>query len=372
MHQEYNLEGEKLIERIWFEDEASQILRDYGFTEAPKGLIGFNIRGNRVIVSTRGQTTEMKAGKFLLRAGFGDDASRAFSEAISAQSALMAGAELSITQCGVEAQDVYENGPHSCMSGMDAVGAYDSVDVAVAYVEIEDRIVARTVINIHEKEYVHIYGNSSILKPLLIEAGYKRGDLEGCTIDNIVDGNGMSLCPYLDSVGSVDTMGDRLLITRNGEYHAQRVDGYLGEVYLCDSCAETVDEDDCCWDEYNEVYLCAYCFEEAHVNLNDRWFNKNDTDSVVQYRNGDWGLVEESIYSEFDNEYYDEADVTWVERIECYYPNGEVCEAVCDPDERDDDGLRALDYCVKFEGEWVCEDYIDEYKELMAEEEEAA
>ena len=367
MYQDYDLEN-NTISRIWFSGDLVNILQKMGFSYAPKGLIGVNLRENKVIVQSRGKTIEMKAGKFMLKAGFGDAASRAFSESISAQSALMSGAELQMTTNGEESYDVYNDGPNSCMSGDSSVRAYDGVDVAVAYVEVEDRIIARAVVNLNDQKYLTIYGNSSVLKPLLLEQGFVFGGLEGCTIDLLEGGNGY-LCPYIDD-GAVnaDILGDRLLLTKNGFYHVQNTSGTLEDTYTCEECDASVHEDEGMFDEHREMTLCESCYDDCHVYVDGSNYHI-ESDEIVCLHNGDYAIMDEAIFSEYDNEYYHCDDVTYVEHIECYYPNDEVVDALCDPEELGDD-VRALDNCTKFDGEWVCDEYLEDYKALLAEEEE--
>lgn len=84
----------------------------------------------------------------------------------------------------------YADGPQSCMKGKEAVRAYASPDLAIAYVtDINGRITARTVCNTVKKTFTRIYGNADGIRPALEKEGWTRGSLEGCRLKTIWHNN---------------------------------------------------------------------------------------------------------------------------------------------------------------------------------------
>lgn len=126
-----------------------------------------------------------------------------------------------------EIKHVYINGPSSCMSGghpdrVHATEAYACHPIAVAYLERDGDILARTVVNTQTKEWVRFYGDHARLRPLLQAQGYSenRTCLRGFKILNLL------ACgvPYLD-----------------GDHPYSRV-SECGEFYLIDPDYEEIME----------------------------------------------------------------------------------------------------------------------------------
>ncbi len=86
--------------------------------------------------------------------------------------------KLLLAHTAEEIEKVYRNGPASCMAsgksvdGISPVRAYASGDWAVAYTERDGRPNSRCLVHPALKIYVRIYGDYTILKPILEKNGY--------------------------------------------------------------------------------------------------------------------------------------------------------------------------------------------------------
>lgn len=144
---------------------------------------------------------------------------------------------------------VYENGPHSCMSGtqwyrrVDAVcerpldgdddhhnpvGVYATEDVGVAYVEHDNRITARAVVNLRDRKFDRVYGDRRLHDALEAD-GFTCATyaLAGCRLRKIPiqqRNQHYFLMPYLDGAGYVVERGDFLVATNrdSGSEHFAR------------------------------------------------------------------------------------------------------------------------------------------------------
>ena len=125
---------------------------------------------------------------------------------------------------------VYENGPESCMgkeadefdSSVHPVAAYDSPDIAIAYVtDGNNRVIARTCCNVNDKQYNRIFGEKSVIAPFLNDAGYTVNidALIGCRLKPIEDDDGF-VGPYVDCYddNNIYEIGDWLYI---GNHYAE-------------------------------------------------------------------------------------------------------------------------------------------------------
>ena len=106
---------------------------------------------------------------------------------------------------------VYENGPESCMgkpasafeSSVHPVAAYDSPDIAIAYVynTKKDEVISRACCNVNDKQFNRIFGERSTIAPFLYQQGYTENidALVGCRIKKIADDNDEYIGPYIDA-----------------------------------------------------------------------------------------------------------------------------------------------------------------------------
>lgn len=130
-----------------------------------------------------------------------------------------------------EIEEVYINGPTSCMSktidsypasrGTHPVRVYDAGDLKVAYLRHDGKVSARTVIWPEKKIYnPTIYGDSGRLRPLLEKEGYKASPPFGARLAKIKVAKDKShpaqgyayVCPHVDGVDNVHVQEDFLIL----------------------------------------------------------------------------------------------------------------------------------------------------------------
>lgn len=184
--------------------------------------------------------TEMKLGRYLRQYTSKDDNEISL---ICARNGIDCGdSVIKWARTREEIAEVYEKGPRSCMKGgrgnwfgtAHPAEAYASPDVAVAFIQRDDdRVTARTVVNIKDKTYVGVYGDSARLDPMLEAEGYKPDwqALRGCRLLKVPVGDGRYAVPYLDSNCCVAEHDETYLIanTEKGSWS-----GECGYVYACD------------------------------------------------------------------------------------------------------------------------------------------
>ena len=215
----------------------------------PKGLVGFDVDSGLAIVKTSpdAKCVQMRIGKLLKRLGkpeaeitsVGNNANKIKQ---------MAKLPLLFTTTSEEVIDVYKRGPQSCMKDCDAVGVYATDDVAVAYLECEGVVVARSVVCKNEDiglQYVCAYGLVDVIEASLERAGYSKGTLDGCKILLIESDEGGYVMPYLDgNANEVDIGCDFATVTTyGGDYTCDSTSGQIGES-SCDECENLFAEND--------------------------------------------------------------------------------------------------------------------------------
>lgn len=85
--------------------------------------------------------------------------------------------DLKLARTAKEIVKVYTEGPSSCMKGNKYVSVYATPDLAVAYIQKKDRIVARTVVWPKKKLYCnYCYGDTELIREVLKEEGYKASN----------------------------------------------------------------------------------------------------------------------------------------------------------------------------------------------------
>jgi hypothetical protein len=135
-----------------------------------------------------------------------------------------------------EIQEVYENGPGSCMVGKNwyfehPVRVYDGPDIAIAYLKNGKKIVARTMINLKTTpmQFTRIYGDATVLTARLLQLGFVLGNLSGCRLRKEKVSDGRFICPYIDFVPRVDwkTNPDFLIANNRSGAGCQSTEGCI-------------------------------------------------------------------------------------------------------------------------------------------------
>lgn len=178
--------------------------------------------------------------------------------------------ELHVTQDADEIEEVYSNGPSSCMAGSaDAfegsehpARVYAGPDLAVAYIGDLDEASGRTVVWPEKMIYGRLYGDYHRLEAALEAAGYRAGkdqEFHGARLRRIYEGGGSYTVPYVDFASYASDDGEFLIVGR-GEVYLRRTDGLNQEIRRCGDCEEAVDDLNAT--RYNSV--CDCCLEDNY------------------------------------------------------------------------------------------------------------
>lgn len=291
----------------------------------PAGLVGIDIEKGlvEVIPSPNKQPIFMKYGRLLKNLGKTDAETQSESTKLTILK-VTCQKELKFTTSSEEVIDVYERGPQSCMKGCDSVGAYATDDVAVAYIEDDNKVIARAVVCINEemgKHYVCTYGFGEPLEYLLKKAGFIKGDLEGCTILKLEDSVGIR-APYLDGCTGVNDEGDYLRIQKYGEFDATSTSGYLN-MRECQCCGAHIHEDEGYYSEHLEQTLCESCYGKSHVHVDGEYYHI-DSGSIQELENGDYVLSDDAVYVDYRSEYHHRDDCCYNFYLEEYMLNEDL------------------------------------------------
>jgi hypothetical protein len=220
----------------------------------------------------RERLTKMRPGRYLKRY-FGEVLDNEEIERLTAEVTVRAGAmTVRWTQDADEIEEIYVNGPSSCMSE-DADSylghchpsrVYAGPDLAVAWLGDMDDATARCVVWPEKKQYGTIYGDVSRMRLLLEQQGFEDGDFYGARFRRIKDrcGNGL-IMPYLD-FGTAYDDGEFLIAN---EYASGRRSVASSNTCgttednrcSCDRCGDSMSEDDSVYveDRGSWCELCA-------------------------------------------------------------------------------------------------------------------
>lgn len=259
--------------------------------------------------------TPMKAGRYLTRY-FADRLSNADIAAWAARfSNQFESGVLQFAETAEEIEEVYTNGPTSCMSHKAEVfpsypyhptAAYASGDTAVAYLMRDGRVTARCVVSRSKMIHGRIYGDAERLRPLLLAADYANGN--GTDIHGrwngvklaVIEHKGGYVMPYLDCSGYVTLSDDKesfLIVQQPGMgdrrqlHDACMTSGMIGDwrneedYYICDDCGD----DELTEDDMYELAgrtLCRGCYEDV-TGVCDRCLDRvQETTTVLHLGNG--------------------------------------------------------------------------------------
>lgn len=218
-----------------------------------------------------------------------------------------------------EVEDVYLNGPASCMSGTGFDGeehpsrVYGDSDLAVAYIRKpsdyhDEPIASRAVIWPEKKLYGRIYPtperydsgsmresanreHDRLLRALKRE-GYEHGDFSGAYIRAIEGPRDDSyIMPYLDGGYSVSlVMRDGEDFFRLGHREAYSASDTCGVLYLngraeCEHCGDAMPEDDSYTvhvNRYDTQQWCEHCYgqDTFYCHGNDESYSSRAVDEV--------------------------------------------------------------------------------------------
>lgn len=189
-----------------------------------------------------------------------------------------------------EIEEVYLNGPSSCMSkdnrwyesSIHPTRVYGAGDLAIAYYKSGGSIPERAICWPEHKIYGRIYGESGKLRTALETEGYRQDGygFEGARVLRIKERGGF-VVPYLDHVGSFEDDGDYLVISSDGDIPGDCTRGLATTQpeHSCCCCGCGLDEDEVyCFDDGDSNY-CESCFDEISVRCehSDRLILREDS-----------------------------------------------------------------------------------------------
>jgi len=185
-------------------------------------------------------------------------------------------ASFSLAKTPDEIEEIYKNGPASCMScdfrGVHPSRVYGGFDLAIAYIKKsadyhDEPIASRALVWPERKIYGRIYPTPerydtgarrdsamrehARLEKALRAEGYESGSLgsfNGARIAAIPLGDSSYAMPYLDGSYCVtlSSCGEFFTMSRHGEHGAQETNGQidLDGGMICESCEDRMSEDD--------------------------------------------------------------------------------------------------------------------------------
>lgn len=224
-----------------------------------------------------------------------------------------------------------------------------SEDTAVAYVLNNNRVVARTVCNLKEKEWIRIYGDTSCIEHLLQQEEYNEGDLSGCCFPLIEYNNGIVM-PYIDGGSTFNTYGNYLKIIEYGAYEANSECGLvsLQGLTVCADCEERYPEDEIQYSGYHEQPICNNCASQQYYYAKTVHGEQLIHEACVAHceDGGTYFLAEDA--AELGYTYCDQSDTWFLDENVVELANGETCH---------------IDNCEVFEEEsYLKDDFIEDYK----------
>jgi hypothetical protein len=214
--------------------------------------------------------TRMAPGRYLTRY-FKDILSPDEIERWAAEVSVCAGdCALQFTSCPDKIEEVYTNGPRSCMAH-DAdeyrghchpVRAYGhSPDLQLAFIGTEERWTGRCIVWPDKKLYSTPYGDCSRMRLLLDNAGYEHGSLSGARLKPLHDDNGNGyIMPYVDGIDYA-AEEDGWLVLGHGRIECQSTEGVTedDDRSTCVRCEERVDDEDLNYIADVEEHWCDDC-----------------------------------------------------------------------------------------------------------------
>jgi hypothetical protein len=268
-----------------------------------------------------GVLTPIKPGKYLKKY-FGDVLTEEFiQEQGLAWQTHFKPAELKVTQDADEVQEVYENGPNSCMSKSAAQFAgdchparvYAGPDLGIAYIGSIDDAAARCVVWPEKKIFARVYGDYHRMGSALEAAGYKEGDADdfrGARLRRIYNGHFYTV-PYSDVFNYAHDDGEYLIWGRGGDVYMQHTNGTNvenPEGCRCEDCGERMDED-FSFSTHAGNQICESCYSDSYFtcSITDNVYH---IDSMVASPDG-YSISQHATRRYTDSVFYCDGTSTW-------------------------------------------------------------
>lgn len=302
-------------------------------------------------------------------------------------------------------QHVYHKGPRSCMGGEEhppesfsgeyPCRIYDGPDTAVAYLEQDGRVTARTIVRLDRTPmtFIRLYGDATLLRARLERLGFEEDEelsLDGVRLRLSRDGRGRVVAPYLDGMQTVDSSDEDWLVVGRGGDTAGCTDGFTNRANLtiCSHCEDEIDPEvtTSAWDDSpicddcaNEYYVYAYCdhrgnegyvCEDDVAEVKGVWYRAHpdvlESHNIVKNAGGEYRHIDD-VVEDVHGEYLDSDEAVYIEEEDAYYPPDEVCTPW------NHDGPVPKDNCTLLDdGQYVHNDDLEEFEAQRKLELEAA
>lgn len=250
-------------DHAWFQEKWPDIAEHMiGRSDKHPGLLSYYQTEDKRAADVR---TPIKPGKYL-RKFFGEVLDEEQIQSLGIEFAEWAGPTvIKITADADEIEEVYTNGPRSCMSspGDHYSGpehpsrVYAGPDLGVAYVGTLSKPSARAVVWPDKKLHSVIYGDYHRMESALKELGYKEGDMDGARVQRIEHGDRFVM-PYVDGIDYFDDDGDYLILGRGGT-GCKLTSGVSERAHRCTECGDSISDDEAVYVEAVEGHVCEHC-----------------------------------------------------------------------------------------------------------------
>lgn len=241
-----------------------------------------------------GIRTPIKPGKYLKKY-FGDVLSEEEIQTYGIEwQQAFSPAELKVTQDADEIEQVYENGPRSCMAGSadgfagdcHPARVYAGPDLGIAYCGDTDEATARCLVWPQKKVYYpKWYGDYHRLEMALEAAGWKAGneeDFRGARIQRIYnEDDDFYTVPYVDTHSYATDDGTYLILGR-GDVYLRHTNGTSDDNprsgCRCADCERRMREGDSIYVDSTDEYVCESCYSENYFTCEilDRVYPDSD------------------------------------------------------------------------------------------------
>jgi hypothetical protein len=258
--------------------------------------------------------TEMRVGRYVRRFNGGKLKDEDVEKIAAASDVKLRGNRVKITQDADEIEDVYVNGPNSCMSddcysydtdGIHPSRVYAGPDLGIAYIGEATDASSRCVVWPERKLHGRIYGDETRMAQMLQQLGYESGSMRGARVRLIQCDEGIVM-PYVDGINgaSIDRANGVCILGGGHDLDTCNTNGLGGEDnrVTCERCEGRVDDDETSrvetsrhgvetWCEGCTDCHAVYCetYDYGCYVDEDRAVEAHSTDGEVTYR-PDWSL----------------------------------------------------------------------------------
>ncbi|OJF90061.1 hypothetical protein AX761_23865 [Rhizobium sp. 58] len=183
--------------------------------------------------------------------------------------------DVKITQDADEIEDIYINGPTSCMSHGAAAfdgdkhpaRVYAGPDLGIAYTGSIDEPAGRALVWPDKKIYCSsTYGDISRIRAALQAIGYRQGsdsEFHGARIQRLMYRGDRHIVPYCDVTAYAEDHGDYLVLGSSG-INLRNTNGLDSPQYTCDDCDSDMEEEDGNYIPSSDRTVCDCCYNQNY------------------------------------------------------------------------------------------------------------